>query len=287
MSEFREFFQGAISAFVSIGVSDILDILIVAFIIFKLLSMVHTGSTARVAKAIVLLVLLTLVTSVAKMHMLNFILSNILSLGFIALVILFQPELRRVLERLGAKTFSQLVGGASPKSDMEEAILATVSACEIMSKERIGVLLVFERNIPLEEYFKTGTMVDARMSEQLLRNIFFPKAALHDGAIVIKDGRIVAARCVVPLKNEKEVTEHVGTRHRAAMEVSLRSDAIAVVTSEETGIISVAMDGKLQRGLSDAELREILAELLIGSDDENESGKKKFSFKKSKGDKTK
>lgn len=283
MSEFREFFQGAISAFVSIGVSDILDILIVAFIIFKLLSMVHTGSTARVAKAIVFLVLLTLVTSVAKMHMLNFILSNILSLGFIALVILFQPELRRVLERLGAKTFSQLVGGASPKSDMEEAILATVSACEIMSKERIGVLLVFERNIPLEEYFKTGTMVDARMSEQLLRNIFFPKAALHDGAVIVRNARVAAAGCVMPLSENPHLSSDLGTRHRAGVGTSEVSDAVVVIVSEETGTISVAIGGMLKRHLAPQTLERLLTNALIPDVEEKEnvfSKVKKIAFGK-------
>jgi len=271
LSEFRELFQGAISAFVSIGVSDILDILIVAFVIYKLLSMVHTGSTARVAKAIVILLVLTLVTTFAKMHMLNFILTNILSLGFIALVILFQPELRRALERLGAKSFFQLVGGSSPKSDMEEAILATVSACEIMSKERIGVLLVFERETPLEEYFKTGTMVDARTSEQLLRNIFFPKAALHDGAVIIRNARVAAAGCVMPLSENPHLSSDLGTRHRAGVGTSEVSDAVVVIVSEETGTISVAIGGMLKRHLAPQTLERLLTNALLPEVEEKQN----------------
>ena len=271
MSEFRELFQGAISAFVSIGVSDILDILIVAFVIYKLLSMVHTGSTARVAKAIVILLVLTLATTFAKMHMLNFILTNILSLGFIALVILFQPELRRALERLGAKSFFQLVGGSSPKSDMEEAILATVSACEIMSKERIGVLLVFEKETPLEEYFKTGTMVDARTSEQLLRNIFFPKAALHDGAVIIRNARVAAAGCVMPLSENPHLSSDLGTRHRAGVGTSEVSDAVVVIVSEETGTISVAIGGMLKRHLAPQTLERLLTNALLPEVEEKQN----------------
>ncbi len=263
MREITELFQGAISAFVSIGVSDILDILVVAFIIYKLLNMVHAGSTARVAKAIVILIILTVVTSVAKMHMLNFILTNILSLGFLALVILFQPELRRALERLGAKSFFQLVGGPSQKSEMEEAILATVSACEIMSKERIGVLMAFERDVPLEEYFKTGTMVDARMSEQILRNIFFPKAALHDGAVIVRNGRVAAAGCVMPLSENPHLHSDLGTRHRAGIGTSEVSDAVVVIVSEETGTISVAIGGMLKRHLAPQTLERLLTNALI------------------------
>lgn len=263
MSEFLELFQGAISAFVSIGISDILDILVVAFIIYKLLNMVHNGSTARVAKAIVVILVLTLVTSVLKMHMLNFILTNILSLGFIALVILFQPELRRALERLGAKSFFQLVSGSAPKSEMEEAILATVTACETMSKERIGVLLAFERETSLEEYFKTGTMIDARTSEQLLRNIFFPKAALHDGAVIIRNGRVTAAGCVMPLSENPHLSSDLGTRHRAGIGTSEVSDAVVVIVSEETGTISVAIGGMLKRHLAPQTLERLLTNALI------------------------
>lgn len=271
MSEIRELFQGAISAFVGIGVSDILDILVVAVLIYKLLNMVHSGTTARVAKAIVIILVLTLVTSIANMYMLNFILTNILSLGFIALVILFQPELRRTLERLGAKSFFQFVGSTAQKSEMEETILATVSSCEIMSKERIGVLIVFEREMPLEEYFKTGTIVDARTSEQILRNIFFPKAALHDGAVIIRNGRVAAAGCVMPLSENPHLSSDLGTRHRAAIGTSEVSDAVVVVVSEETGTISVAIGGMLKRHLAPQTLERLLMNALLPETEEKQT----------------
>lgn len=271
MGELREVYQRALSAVATIGFSDILDILVVAFIIHKLLSMVHTSGAARVAKAIVVILVLTLITSFLKMHMLNFVLTNILSLGFIALVILFQPELRRALERLGARNFLQFSAVNTPKSDMEEAILATVSACTIMSKERIGVLMAFERETSLEEYFKTGTIVDAKVSEQLLRNIFFPKAALHDGAVIIQNGRVAAAGCVMPLTENANLSSDLGTRHRAGVGTSEASDAVVVIVSEETGTISVAIGGMLKRHLAPQTLEKLLTNALIPETEEKKT----------------
>ena len=269
MNELSNLFDGAWFAIMDIGIADILDILIVAFLIYKLVNMVHSTSTARVAKGIILLLLLTWITDVAELQVLNYILSMILELGFIALVIMFQPELRRALEHFGGKaTMKDLVGGKSPKGDMEKAILATVSACEIMSKERVGVLLVFERDTSLEEYFKTGTLIDAQTTEQLLRNLFFPKASLHDGAVIIRDGRVVAAGCVMPLSENPHLSSDLGTRHRAGIGTSEVSDAVVVIVSEETGTISVAVGGMLKRHLAPQTLEKLLTSELIPTEEE-------------------
>ena len=256
------------NAILSIGISDIIDILIVAFIIYKLLTMVKSSSTARVAKAIVILLLLTGITSVTRMYMLNFVLSNILSLGFIALVILFQPELRRALERFGSKSVMEFVGSRVPKDEMKEAIQATVSACEVMSKERVGVVLVFERETSLDEYFKTGTLIDARTTEQLLRNLFFPKASLHDGAVIVRGGRVAVAGCVMPLSENPHLHSDLGTRHRAGIGTSEVSDAVVVIVSEETGTISVAIGGMLKRHLAPQTLEKLLMQELIPATEE-------------------
>ncbi len=263
MRELRSMFQGAINAFMSIGVSDILDILIVAFIIFKLLNMIRSTSTARVAKAIVALLMLTWITDVLNFYVLHFILSNIFSLGFIAVVIMFQPELRRALERFGGNNLMEWVNGVSPKNEMAEAIRATVSACETMSKERIGVLLAFERRTSLEEYFKTGTPVDAVITDQLLRNIFFPNTALHDGAVIVREGRIAVAGCVMPLSENPNLHSDLGTRHRAGVGTSEVSDAVVVIVSEETGTISVAIGGMLKRHLAPQTLERLLMNELM------------------------
>ena len=282
-------FAGAVMSLNSF--KDILDILFVAIIVYALIVQMRKTQSIQIFKGVALVAVLYLVVNLFEMNASKFIFSNVISDLLIIFAIVFSGEIRQALERMGQKRNFAFLSLFSSKGDNEETydvINNVCRACAEMSESRTGSLIVFQRKSLLGDITRQSVPIDSCVTTEMLLSVFYPKAALHDGAIVIKDGRIVAARCVVPLKNEKEVTEHVGTRHRAAIEVSLRSDAIAVVTSEETGIISVAKDGKLQRGLSDAELREILAELLIGSDnDENDLGKKKFSFRKSKGDRTK
>ena len=288
MSGIANFFQEALYAFMSIRIKDVLDILIVAFIIYKIFDLVHSSSAARVAKAILLLLLATWLTGLIGMEMLNFGLNKILELGVIALVIMFQPELRRALERFGGKSVKELLGGKSPRGEMAEAILATVSACEIMSKERVGVLLIFERESSLEDYFKTGTLLDARTSEQLLRNLFFPKASLHDGAVIVRAGRIAGAGCMLPLSGNVNLSRDLGMRHRAGIGASEHSDAVVAIVSEETGSISVATGGMLKRHLAPETLERLLRNELLPQSDEND--KPKFNplniiFKSRRGEK--
>lgn len=268
MHEITSFFREAFFAISNIGLSDILDILIVAFLIYKISNMIHSTSAARVAKGIILILLITWLTDVFSLHVLNYILSMILELGFIALVIMFQPELRRALERFGGKNMVRsLVSSETPKGDVEKAVLATVAACEAMSKERVGMLLVFERDMPLEEYFKTGTRIDAQTTEQLLKNLFFPKASLHDGAVIIREGRIAAAGCVMPLSENTHLSSDLGTRHRAGIGTSEVSDAVVVIVSEETGTISVAIGGMLKRHLGPQMLERLLLSELVQDED--------------------
>ncbi len=269
LEQIKSFLQDALFAFQNIGLVDILDILVVAFIIYRVIIMIRSTSTARVAKAVIVLLVATLLTGVMEMFLLNFILSRILELGILALVILFQPELRRAMERFGGKSMRELVNGKSlPRGEMEDAILATVSACEIMSKERVGVLLIFERETALDEYFKTGTLIDARTTEQLLRNLFFPKASLHDGAVIIRGGRVAAAGCVMPLSENPHLSSDLGTRHRAGIGTSEVSDAVVVIVSEETGTISVAIGGMLKRHLAPQTLEKLLTSELVPNTEE-------------------
>lgn len=268
MHEIANYFREAFFAVKNIGITDILDILIVAFLIYKITNMIHTTSAARVAKGIILILVITWLTDILSFHVINYILSTILELGFIALVIMFQPELRRALERFGGKNMMRsLVSTQAPKGDMEKVIMATVSACETMSKERVGVLLVFERDTPLEEFFKTGTRIDAQTTEQLLKNLFFPKAALHDGAVIIREGRVAAAGCVMPLSENTHLSSDLGTRHRAGIGTSEVSDAVVVIVSEETGTISVAIGGMLKRHLAPQMLERLLTSELVHDED--------------------
>ena len=270
MNSIKSFFQELFYSIPTLGVMDIVDILVVAFIIYKVMLLIRSTSTARVARSILLLLVMTWLTDVMHMYALNWILTKIIEVGVIALVIVFQPELRRALERIGSRTSLPVFGKPLSVSTEAAAISATVAACEVMSRQKIGVLLAFERNVSLEEYFKTGTIVDARVSEQLLRNLFFPKAALHDGAAIIRGGRVAAAGCVMPLSENTHLSADLGTRHRAGVGTSEASDAVVVIVSEETGTISVAIGGMLKRHLAPQTLEKLLQNELLPKEDERD-----------------
>ena len=169
--------------------SDYLDIAVVAFLIYKVLPLIRTPSTTRIAKAVVAVLIIAWLTDVLHLYTLSFILNQFLAVGLLAIVILFQPELRRMLDHLGSVKLSSFFGVSKPVQEMDAVISQTVMACEVMSREKVGALIVFAREQRLGEYFKTGTQIDGQVSEQLIRNIFFPKASLHDGAMIIRDGR--------------------------------------------------------------------------------------------------
>ena len=183
--------------------------------------------------------------------------TNVFEIGMIALVIVFQPELRRLLERVGTHSLRMLIS-RNEQGTSERVLNQVVNACEIMSNEKTGVLLVFERDSTLDDYMKSGTIVDAEISSELLRNLFFTKAALHDGAVIVRHNRIAAAGCVLPLTESTTISSDLGTRHRAGIGVSEVSDAVVVIVSEETGIISVAVGGMLKRGLKKETLHKLL-----------------------------
>lgn len=266
MAAIRSFFQDMLINIPTIRLLDVIDILVVALVIYYVMTRIQSTTASRVARSILLLLVVTWITDLVHMYTINWILEKILELGFIALVIMFQPELRRALERFGGKALSFGTSGAN-RSVEQMAISATVSACEIMSKERVGVLLVFERSTSLEEYFKTGTLIDARVTEQLLRNLFFPKASLHDGAVIVRNGRVAAAGCVMPLSENPHLNSDLGTRHRAGIGTSEVSDAVVVIVSEETGTISVAIGGMLKRHLAPQTLEKLLMSELMPQED--------------------
>ncbi|MDO5400664.1 MAG: diadenylate cyclase CdaA [Eubacteriales bacterium] len=238
--------------------SDYLDIALVAYLIFRLMPLLRSRNVMRIARTVVLLVLVTWVTGLMKLYTLNWILTQFLTIGLLAFVVLFQPELRRMLDHLADMKLSNLLGGRKSVHEMDKVITQTVMACEAMSRQRVGALIVFSREHRLDEYFKTGTEVDAIVSEQLLRNLFFTKAALHDGAVIIQDGRVAAAGCVLPLSTSPMLSADLGTRHRASVGISEVSDGVAVVVSEETGTISVAVGGMLKRHLAPQTLEKLL-----------------------------
>ena len=253
-----EYLQGLWSQITNVQITDILDILIVAFLIYKLLPLLRSTGTMRIAKVVVTILVIGWLTDIFRLHTLSYIISQFLAVGLLAIVVLFQPELRRMLDHLGAMKFKKFLGTEKPQQEMVPVIEQTVLACEIMSKSRIGALIVFARDSRLEEYFKTGTVIHGQVSEQLIRNIFFTNASLHDGAMIIRDGRIAAAGCVLPLSESDRLSLDLGTRHRAAVGMSEVSDAVVVVVSEETGAISVAVGGMLKRHLAPQTLERLL-----------------------------
>lgn len=269
MKEIQEFFTNLKDTLPTIRAMDILDILVVAVMIYYVIHLIWNTSARRIAWAIVILLLATLLTELLNLHTVNYLLSRILQLGFVALVIVFQPELRRLLERIGGKSSVKgligLTNGPSQR-DSIEAIEQVVQACEAMSKERVGALIVFERTNSLEPVAATGTKVDAAVSQELIRNIFFPKASLHDGAMIVHNGRIEAAGCVLPLSENRALSTDLGTRHRAGVGMSETSDAVVIIVSEETGTISVAEEGMLKRHLAPQTLRKLLIQKVIGEE---------------------
>ena len=240
----------------------------------SLFSLVKSPSTMRIAGAVAAMVVLSALTGLLHLYTINFILNQLMSVGLLAVVILFQPELRRMLDHLGSTVrFRSLFSGGKPAAEMDNVISQTVSACEVMSRERVGALIVFARDARLDEYFKTGSQIDGVVSEQLIRNIFFPKAALHDGAMIIRDGRVAAAGCVLPLSDSSHLSADLGTRHRAGVGMSEASDAVVVIVSEETGTISVAVDGMLKRHLAPQTLERLLHNELCADQDAEEENK--------------
>ena len=257
--------------------TDYLDIFVVAFLIYNLLPYLKTPKVKKIVRTVCALVLVAWLTDAMQLHTLNWILSQLLTIGLLAFVVLFQPELRHMLDHLGDMRIAQVFGFAKPVQEMEAIIGQTVMACEIMSKDRVGALIVFSRKNRLDEYFKTGTVINGRVTEQLLRNIFVNKAPLHDGAVLIQDGRIAAAGCVLPVSNSTALSKDLGTRHRAGVGISEVSDTLTVIVSEETGSISVATGGVLKRHLTPQTLEKLLKNALCPEEEDRKSRMEQFS----------
>ncbi len=247
--------------------SDYLDIILVAYLIYKLLPLFRSTGTARIAWVVGVVIVTAWLTDILQLHTLSYLFSQVLTVGLLALVVLFQPELRRMIDHLSNVKLKNLLGTQKPQQEMVTVITQVVRACEVMSRERVGALIVFARDNRLSEYFKTGTMIEGRVSEQLIRNVFFPKASLHDGAVIIQDGLVAAAGCVLPLSDTNRLSGDLGTRHRAAVGMSEVSDAVVVVVSEETGAISVAVSGMLKRHLAPQTLERLLRNELCTEED--------------------
>ena len=250
--------------------SDYLDVIVVALIIFSILPLLKSHNTMRIAKVVAAVVIVAWLTDILKLYTLNWIMDQVLAVGLMAVVVIFQPELRRMMDRLGSVEIKKILGMTKPKQELDNIITQTVMACEVMSRERVGALIVFARDARLDDFCKTGTAIDGQVSEQLIRNIFFPMAAIHDGAMIIRDGRIAAAGCVLPLSDSQRLSADLGTRHRAGVGMSEATDAVIIIVSEETGTVSVAVGGMLKRHLAARTLEQLLKKELATGEELNE-----------------
>ncbi|MBR2879567.1 MAG: diadenylate cyclase CdaA [Oscillospiraceae bacterium] len=252
----------------NLRITDILDMAIIAFLIYKGIKFITKSATMRVMRGIIILFVVMGLATVLDLYVIKFLLGKTMEFGVLVLVVLFQPELRKLLERVGSSAFMNIFGKAEVSREMELAINEAISACEDMSRSRTGALIIFEREIKLDDTLKTGTTVNADLNSELLKNIFFPNTPLHDGAVIIRDGRIAAAGCILPNSSNPNISKELGTRHRAGIGMSEVSDAVVIVVSEETGSISVAVDGMLKRHLAHDTFEKILRNELMPEDED-------------------
>ena len=260
-------------------VTFIVDITLVIFIAVKFFQVVKGTRALQLLKGILLLIVATMLSSLLNLRILNFILTSFMTYGVILLIVMFQPELRRALEQLGSNKINRFFGIEQDiASKIKENIYKISIAAKELSNNKTGALIVIERDIKLKDIIDTGVVIGAELSPQLLVNIFQPNTPLHDGAVIISEGKIMAAACMLPLASDKNISKSLGTRHRSAIGISKESDSIVVVVSEETGKISVAKDGTLIADVKEEALKQILIKNLVPKIEE----KKKFSFKKEK-----
>ncbi len=258
---------------------DTIDILLVTAILYISLKFLRDRRAGRLAAGVVLFFIFLLISDVAEMRALNFLLKSLTQAGLVALLIIFQPELRSALEKMGNGSIKNIKGMFTAVSEKEflSSFAEVRKAVDALSATKTGALMVFERDTKLGDFITTGAVVDAGINAELIANIFYNKAPLHDGAMLIRNNRVHAAACILPLTDNTKINKELGTRHRAGIGISEVSDAIAVIVSEETGVISVAMDGKLTRDYTGAKVEALLVDAfvtkrikLFGKEDNNE-----------------
>ena len=259
-----------------ITLSDLVDIVILSFILYKCINLLQWTNAAKVAKVLLIMVACMWVSYQLSLDAINFLLSKAMELGFLALVILFQPEIRRFFEQVGTSgriSLVRLFRDNGPSSEVERAIQETVEAYQEMSDNKVGALLVFERDVKLDNVISSGTAFQSTVNSELLKNLFYNKAPLHDGAVIVRRGKIVAAGCMLTMSDSMSLSKDLGMRHRAGLGMSERSDAVVAVVSEETGAISVMLRGTLRRHLSAATLNRVLRNELLPRQEEAQGGR--------------
>ncbi len=290
MNSIMSIFDKIIGALTSFNfMSDLLDILLVAFVIYEGIKIIRGSRTFQLVKGIGILFIVFAVVKLVNMEASEYLLSTLFKNGLLILVVLFAPELRSILERFGRQSikdfsFFNFHNDEEHEKNIKDTVNNFCKAADEMSESYTGALVVFEKNSILKEIAQTGTIVDAKSSVELFNGLFFKNSALHDGAVIVRDGRILAAGCILPLTQNSTLASELGTRHRAAIGITEQTDAVAVIVSEENGLISVAKNGVLTRDVTTGNLREMLLSELIESNQE-ENNKKSKKEKKHKGGK--
>lgn len=253
---------------------DVLDVALIAYLVYKVLSLMRSTRAENILKGVAMFLLALWLSSPAALNLrgINYLLSHMVEWGVLALIILFQPEIRQLLEKMGSRNIRllRLFQQEQQSTELERAIDQTVVACTEMAKTRTGVLIVFERKLLLDDMVRSGATLDAAVSGELLKNIFFVKAPMHDGAVIIRQGRILGAGCMLPLSKNVNLSRDLGMRHRAGIGMSENSDAVVVIVSEETGSVSVAIGGMLRRHLAPETLAQLLRNELLPQPEEEQ-----------------
>lgn len=251
----------------SVGITDVLDITIITFLVYKLLGFIRETRAEQLAKGLLLLVVATVLSKWMHLYTLHWLLSGLISAGLVAIVVIFQPELRRALEYLGRSRITNIFGEVD-KEEAKRIVGQFVEAVDSMSASRTGALIVIEREISLNDIVETGTVIDSQITAQMIGTIFYEGTPLHDGAVIVRGDKLYAAGCVLPLTQNKELNKELGTRHRAGIGITENSDALVIIVSEETGIISIAQNGKLTRFLDGKTIEKKLLNLYFEGETE-------------------
>jgi len=240
---------------------SLLDIALVTYVFYKAIILIRGTRAEQLVKGLAVLLITTVVSGQIGLHTFHWLLRNMMAIGLVAIAILFQPELRRALETLGRGKIFARSSYLYADTDFELMLDELIKAVQVLVKKRLGALIVLERETGLNELIETGIYIDGQVTAELLINIFLPRSPLHDGAVIIRGSRMMAAGCYLPLTENPNLSTELGTRHRAALGVSEQSDAVAIVVSEETGVVSITNNGKLTRYLDDKTLKQLLINL--------------------------
>lgn len=267
-------FETFMNSIAMVEVWDCIDILLVAVMLYKLMRFLRNTNAQKLFQGLVILLALTALSGILKLSLVYWILTNVMQVGILALVIIFQPELRKMLEQFGSQRLSEWLsfGRTQEAKTTDTAILQTIEAVNSLAWTKTGALIIFQREDSLQNIINTGTTINADVNAELLKNLFYNKAPLHDGAVIIADGRIAAAGCILPLSGKQNISKDLGTRHRAGLGQSENFDSLSVIVSEETGAISLAEGGVLKRHLAPETLERLLIAKLMPEEEEKKAG---------------